>query len=241
MDTARQLSTLANDALASAPHSFFSTSISPTSGFHTESTVFIQHAPSAIPTNHCLFILYILPSAFFFDPYELEQRRQDGDLPPFKVWGETNLELPLEAVDQEGSALLLSLSPDVPSLASVKVPLHVRYMPSVGSNDASMLALRVPWPSVFWVPYKNNCDVSDNINSLNLRNETPVIAVRPSNNEGDLFHTTTVPTANSSYLPIVEYGTFFGVLLAFIYVYISLRAISRRVNGTARARKRKAA
>lgn len=152
MDAARRLSNLVDGAPAPAPHSSFSTSISPPAGFHTKIFVFIQHTSSAVPQNHCLYILFILPSAVFVDPYELDQLSRDGYLPSFKVWGETNLELPLEALDEGGSAVLLSLHPEFPT-NKIEVPFHMRYMASV-DGDVSSVNTCVPWPSVFWGSYE---------------------------------------------------------------------------------------
>src|SRR5260221_11417096 len=152
MDAARQLSSLVNGGRSPAPHSSFFASISPTAGFHTKSFVSIQHRSPTVPQNHCLYVLYILPSAVFVDPYELEQRRRDGYLPSFKVLGETNLELPLEAVDEGGSALLLTLHPEF-SINTIEVPLHMRYMPPV-NGEVSLVHIRVSWPNVFWGSYE---------------------------------------------------------------------------------------
>lgn len=107
--------------------------VSPSQGLHF---VISDHVPTfEVPkrSNCSLHILHRFPPDIFVDPYELEQRVLDKISPSFKVWGETDLELPVSAVS-EGSLLLLG---PVTADAQVDVPIHARYpLPSWVSSHA---------------------------------------------------------------------------------------------------------
>ena len=103
---------------------------------------------SPIQDSNCAFyILHGFPSDVFIDPYELNQRVQDRITPSFMgIWGETDLELPVAAMDRDhGSSILFgpfspaaAASPDhllLPyknepkrtEMLQVDFPLHARY------------------------------------------------------------------------------------------------------------------
>lgn len=136
---------------SSRSQSTYSASLSPITGFHTISTIVINNTEQSPPHQH-LHILYLLPSSVFVDRYELEQKHHDGDLPPFDVWGETNLELPLQAVQKGGSALLLTLGTigPVKEFEVVEVPLHMRYTIPEKSFGLRSINVGIYWPTVFW-------------------------------------------------------------------------------------------
>jgi GPI mannosyltransferase 1 subunit X len=109
--------------------------VSPSQGLHF--VISDQVPPFEVPkeSNCLLHILHRFPPDVFVDPYELEQRVLDKISPPFKVWGETDLELPVSAVS-EGSLLLLG---PVTTGEQVDVPIHTRYpLPSWTSSHASV-------------------------------------------------------------------------------------------------------
>lgn len=124
-----------------------STSLTSRNGFHTTfSSEITVHNPADIE-DCSLHILHILPPRIFVDPYELANY---NNFYTFKIWGTSNLELPVTVVGSEGSAVLLDvvLSKTLESgqrTLVVDVPLHVRY----GSLDQPV-ALEVPGPTCFW-------------------------------------------------------------------------------------------
>lgn len=86
-----------------------------------------------------------MPRDVFVDPYELTQRQHDNIGPDFKLWGETDLELPTSAVS-EGSLALLG---PVESGITVDLPFHARYpLPSV--NDTHV-TLKLKEPSLLTI------------------------------------------------------------------------------------------
>lgn len=121
-------------------------------GFHLTSTTDIIFSQSS---GGCkLHALFLFPSDVFVDRYELGQRRQDGVLgSEFEVWGETDLELPVQAVNRRGSALLISLSANQSTL---EVPFHLRYLEPTTVNPGlkeslfgSYRTLKSPWPFIY--------------------------------------------------------------------------------------------
>ena len=95
--------------------------VKPEQGFHF---AFHVSVPVHLKGDKCaLYVLHALPSQVFVDPYELEQRWQDNIGSPFRVWGETNLELPVSSVSEGSLVLLGPLKPD----QQVEMPFHARY------------------------------------------------------------------------------------------------------------------
>jgi PIG-X / PBN1 len=157
------------------------TSISPSQGFHfIISTLISANAvQSPVQDRNCAFyILHSFPSDVFLDPYELNQRVQDGITPSFVgIWGETDLELPVAVVDPDrgpsilfgpfppASSAAMSLSNGLPYKSQIKggapeaveidFPLHARYplpgnatAPSSGRTHA---VVHIPGPALVHV------------------------------------------------------------------------------------------
>ena len=96
-----------------------------------------------------------LPSSLFIDQYQLADplllasknlRRLNA------VYGVTDLEAPIWAVERWGSSALLELAaPPVADAASeswrVDIPVHLRYLSPTPGGSATV---QVPWPIVFW-------------------------------------------------------------------------------------------
>ena len=123
-----------------------SSSIS-TQGFHftVSTTVSVASWPDAGPCS--LHVLHDLDPHVYADQYELAQRPGYSS----SLWGTSDLERPVSAVDQTGSILLLSAEPSPfipghPANATLEVPLHARYgKPVAGAQDAyHMIELRRP-------------------------------------------------------------------------------------------------
>ena len=145
-------------------------SITPEDGFHRTSATHIiitNHSvlPSSVTPNCTLHLYFSLPPLIFIDPYELSNYAQ---FYTFKHWGTANLELPVQAVSQNNSWLLLNVNVpqervlwarDDPHLEAghdeidvaleIKVPLHLRYgNPSYASNSGYDTT-EMDWPTGF--------------------------------------------------------------------------------------------
>jgi hypothetical protein len=97
------------------------------------------------------YALFLLPVSLFADRYELEQRFVDGDGPHARVWGETNLELPLASprLNTRGSAVLLALLGKHSDWFCM--PVHARYLLPTEADDTEgdIATIDIPLPKLF--------------------------------------------------------------------------------------------
>ncbi|KAJ3811558.1 PIG-X [Lentinula aff. lateritia] len=124
--------------------------IEPLYGFHrtittsiaSENDVWIQ----LLEESQCLVRLYYkLPVLVFVDPYELVNYQH---LYTFHHHGNANLELPVAAMDSNGTSLLLTLTSVNPHV-DVKVPIHLRYGEISHSNSEAHRTAEIAWPHLF--------------------------------------------------------------------------------------------
>ncbi|KAJ7691586.1 PIG-X [Mycena rosella] len=125
-DTAMALQTESSLLHEQSFHPVFKTSIS---------------APGSDFEECSLHLHYTLPPLVFVDPFELDNR---ADAYSFQYAGPSNLELPVAALPDESSALLLRV---VGRPQDVQVPLHVRYG-ALGPTPFQHTPL--PWPDAFF-------------------------------------------------------------------------------------------
>jgi PIG-X / PBN1 len=137
-------------------------SITPQDGFHPISTTYIIFTllSSSYFSNCTCYLYFTLPPLIFIDPYELAHHAQ---FYTFKHWGTANLELPVHAVSQNDSGLLLNLTvlpkhvlwtwdnsdPEAKETdvgLEIKVPLHLRYG---DSGSAGYHTTEMDWPTGF--------------------------------------------------------------------------------------------
>ncbi|KAF8526847.1 PIG-X [Hysterangium stoloniferum] len=111
--------------------------IYPSRGFHFEYSTDASQL-SGVRPDCSLFLLHVLPPDVFVDKYELQERGLD-----FNLYGESDLERPLIAMDDTGSTLEIR----VPASMTANVPLHARYPLPSNSTHSSV---RVPFPQAYW-------------------------------------------------------------------------------------------
>ncbi len=107
-------------------------------GFHFTVSTTVSLASWQESDRCSLHVLYDLDPHVYADQYELAQRPGYTSV----LWGTSDLERPVSAVDQAGSALLLTadtsqLLPGQAANVTLEVPLHARYgRPVAGPQDA---------------------------------------------------------------------------------------------------------
>jgi hypothetical protein len=125
-------------------HSF----LDPKIGFHPKIiTTFPKH-DLALP-NCSFHLLYAFPPLVFVDVYELGNY---ADFFAFHHVGESNLELPIVAVPEGISSLLLDVkkcSAVEGGNCTVALPLHLRYG-YVNDSGAAFQTADIPWPEAFY-------------------------------------------------------------------------------------------
>lgn len=123
-------------------------SVLPALGFHFTSTTRLsvkEHAPETCSLN----LYFRLSPLVFADLYELADYKSTY---AFRHWGPSNLELPLAAVSNEESILLLHLKPEVTHLnpeVQVTVPFHARYGAVDPSSPKAYQKAEIPHPVPF--------------------------------------------------------------------------------------------
>jgi len=134
-------------------------STAPADGFHLTSTTHIAFSNSDLFSNCSLHLYFSLPPLIFVDPYELAHHARSY---AFNHWGTANLELPIHAVPQNNSRLLLTVSPEhdlwnsddpnpevneVEFGLEIKVPLHLRY--GDPRSNSGYHTAEMDWPTGF--------------------------------------------------------------------------------------------
>jgi len=142
--------------------------ITPEDGFHPTSMTRIvitndSVLPSSVNSNCYLHLYFSLPPLIFIDPYELSNHEQ---FYTFKYWGTANLELPVQAVSQNNSWLLLNVNlppehvfwthedpsveaDDIDVALEIKVPLHLRYGNPASASNSGYYITEMDWPAGF--------------------------------------------------------------------------------------------
>lgn len=116
-------------------------------GFHFTLTTRLSPHARAPAANCTLHLLHVLPPDVYADRYELAQR---PGLSAESLTGESDLELPVGAVGEGGSALLLEVREGTREDGElvVDMPLHARYgRPSEGGGYHT---IRLERPAGFW-------------------------------------------------------------------------------------------
>ncbi|KAI0822671.1 hypothetical protein BC628DRAFT_1388539 [Trametes gibbosa] len=125
-----------------------SSSIAP-QGFHFTLSTAINIPDTSLLENRALHVVYDLDPHVYADQYELAQRPGYSSV----LWGTSDLEKPVAAVNSDGSVLLLTadtsqLVRGQPANLTLEVPLHARYgrpIASTNTRDAIFhVALRRP-------------------------------------------------------------------------------------------------
>ncbi|KAE9406059.1 hypothetical protein BT96DRAFT_915557 [Gymnopus androsaceus JB14] len=126
-----------------------SSSIEPEYGFHRTFTTSITSKNtdwvSLVEESRCsMHMYYKFPVLVFVDPYELANYQ---NIYSFEHHGNANLELPVAAMDSNGTSLLLTLTSVAPQL-EVPVPLHLRYGEISHSNSETHRTAEIAWPDL---------------------------------------------------------------------------------------------
>ncbi|KAF9239652.1 PIG-X [Melanogaster broomeanus] len=204
-------------------------SLEPRRGFH--STLVTKIGLDSPAPDCSVFALYTFPPSIIIDRYELIDRRLS-----FEFWGESNLELPVFAVNQTSNSILLlnatstdSRSKDV----SVNIPIHARYgVPIVG--QLTRCSIEIAPPICFWAcPSSGSSNVTPESMPPTFSSERPIahstmlqassrfLVSAPSSHHPTLLE---VPVASLDDLSRVETGTATIILVAFLWlVYHSWR------------------
>ncbi|KAL0082162.1 PIG-X [Phycomyces blakesleeanus] len=184
------------------------------------------------PQTNCYFdLLYELPPSVFVDPNQLTSLYRQ-----VAVYGETDLEAPLEHVQEKrGSVVHLRFS-SLPS--EVDLPLHLRYQsPSIYS---SYRPITIPRPLAGWTCTNSPGFPPLLTNTLTLLpHNTSYATFDPIPQENSKL-TLQVPVGRVGDMSIVEIGTLGCVTLGTLWIMVALWAsIIKRRRYEAKGKRRK--
>lgn len=126
-------------------------------GFHFTLTTHLAPRPHPPADNCTLHLLHALPPDVYADQYELAQR---PGLSASSLTGASDLELPVGAVDEGGSLLLLAVPEETQGSGELvfDVPLHARYgRPSLRGGFRT---IQLEPPVGFWACPESNLSES---------------------------------------------------------------------------------
>lgn len=121
-------------------------SLQPHRAFHSTLSTIIALEPPDEP-DCSFFALYTFPQSIIIDRYELIDRHLS-----FEFWGESNLELPVFALNQSANSLLLINATPTgahPKQVITDIPVHARYG-EPGMAHKSPHTITISSPACFW-------------------------------------------------------------------------------------------
>ncbi|KAK2462472.1 hypothetical protein APHAL10511_005442 [Amanita phalloides] len=198
----------------------------PAHGFHPTVTTALEIPPHL---QRCTaHLVYTLPPIVFVDQYELANHHESYS---FHLWGTSNLEYPVFAVQQSDSTLLVGVKRD----DEVKVPLHLRYGGPVDDAPAYE-ETRLGWPVGFLAcPASAHGSVPSNVPDevaefmkQNLTQPVSFVPISPTSSGAE--HILRVPVGRSGDLAFVEFGTVFSIFLLFWYLVRVTKRVAARLN-----------
>ncbi|CDH59014.1 hypothetical protein RO3G_10882 [Lichtheimia corymbifera JMRC:FSU:9682] len=207
--------------------------------------------PLPEPQPHCFFdVIYELPASVFVDPNQL------SNLPSFQrhwVFGETDLEVPLEHVKEtRGSVVIVRQKPtDIEH--ELDLPIHLRYQRP--SDNDSFRDIKISAPRVGWTCPLQQQHPDDHGNVISISNNLPPIpeiAMIPSHHMDPNMYTfhpledngtilkLQVPVGNTQDANMVQWGTALCVLACTSWIGWSVwRSIQKRRRYEAKGKRRK--
>ncbi|KAJ7574291.1 PIG-X [Mycena floridula] len=200
-----------------------SSTLEPQAGFHTKLTTKI----TIENTRNCSLNLYFsLPPLLFVDPYELADY---DDKYAFRRWGPSSLELPLAALKNEASTLLLHLKSTELVNIEVELPLHARYG-HLNSDGYELAHIQGPLAFLSCPPPVSRETAVPNpklpAHILNLFEPTSLVFLP----ENPTTHVLRVPVGAPKDIATVEFGTAITILLSFLYLCNVVRKTAGRMN-----------
>ncbi|KAK4512698.1 uncharacterized protein ATC70_003403 [Mucor velutinosus] len=212
------------------------------SSLHPKIVTFIDLKETINNTESCqLDIVYVLPPSVFVDPYQLTDLQET--LGKATVFGEHDLELPLEKIKEtRGSIVFLRQSHVRPSW-QIELPLHLRYQqPSIHTEHQPIIIESPyagwtcgdssnhpqPWPPLAHQYSLLPSHLSSNSASfIKLSNEPATLQL-------------TVPIGKVQDASIVTKGTFAAVVFCTCWIiYSVVLSIKKRRKTEAKGKRRK--
>lgn len=182
-------------------------------------------------TNCSLDLVYILPASVFVDPYQLKDLTQL--IGQSTVFGEHDLELPLEKVKESRGSIVFLRQAQISPLMQVTLPLHLRYQQPSKDNHQQSITIQAPWAG--WT-----CDSSPwpSIDHELIPSQPSSIFKRIPNDPKPLV--LSVPVGKIQDTSLVTFGTFISVVLCTLWIiYAVYLSVQKRRRLEAKGKRRK--
>ncbi|KIY71734.1 hypothetical protein CYLTODRAFT_487012 [Cylindrobasidium torrendii FP15055 ss-10] len=191
-------------------------------GFHPTLDVRILYEE---PTDCTSIIFLDLPPEVLVDRFELANYAAEYS---FHLLGPSNVELPVVALANETSHLMLEITPEDSLYRQVTIPLHLRY-PEVGTDD--YVAVTFPAPHGYLAcPLPEEENVTDKSVPIEFAHILTSSRLTSLGTPQEAF-TLKIPAGNSLHTPRVEAGTSILILLCCVYMaYKSFATVNRLSN-----------
>lgn len=183
-----------------------------------------------------LDVVYVLPASVFVDPYQLQDLEKV--IGKATIFGEHDLELPLEKVKEpRGSIVFLRQPKNISNSFQLTLPIHLRYQQPSLKRDNQSITIEAPYAgwtcgSYDWPPLSYPV-----LLPLTIRADQDVFT-RLSNNPTPL--TLSVPIGKVQQASIVTLGTFIAVVFGTIWITRSVFiSIKKRRRAEAKGKRRK--
>ncbi|ODQ56512.1 PIG-X-domain-containing protein [Saitoella complicata NRRL Y-17804] len=196
--------------------------LDPAVGMHP--VLVTQITPTEPPAEECtLNALYTLPSSVFLDKYQLADRTafRSGGISSLRMWGETDLEAPVWAVDGWGSIAAVEVDwrgQEGKEDVTVELPLHMRY--AVPDDEQGV---EIQQPVVYWAcenaaqsPLEENpFDTPRTLYTHLHPGDTTFHFLTPTLENGMRIE---VPTAKTGDVAMAQWGTMGAITLGMAWV-----------------------
>ena len=224
-----------------------------TQGFHFSLATTVHVGPQQDLAGCSLHIVHDLGPDVYADQYELAQRPDYNAT----LWGTSDLERPVSAVDPRGSVLLLTIDPSrlarqQDANVTLEVPLHARYGRLAETSDVAFHTISLKRPlgffsypadgesslvsmshglssySSFTDAVASVLDVLRPYQSLEGWPTLPATFIPDSAPENQLQ--LTIPVGTLQDLAWVDIGTALVMIAMFFYVLVASLRIARRLS-----------
>ncbi|EGO21814.1 hypothetical protein SERLADRAFT_474725 [Serpula lacrymans var. lacrymans S7.9] len=194
--------------------------LAPIQGSHSTYSTRVHLWQTGAKHECTLHFLHMLPPDIIVDPYELIDLHHS-----FNIFGVSNLELPVSAVQDFGTVLLLNAS--LPNRnendidITIDIPIHIRY--GVPSSHNSHKTIEVKPPASFWACPTGSSEYVYDFPDIPSELYSPLKRAWPHpvsffSAESMSTDTISIPVGGLEDLFYVELGTVGVIIVAFLYL-----------------------
>ncbi|KAI7908203.1 PIG-X [Cokeromyces recurvatus] len=191
--------------------------------------------------NCQLDIVYVLPPSVFVDPYQLKDL--EGHLGRATIFGEHDLELPLEKIKETRGSIVFLRQKEIPTgQLQLELPFHLRYQQPSNKVTSRLITIEAPYAGWTCALGNQNASwppLSDQYPLLPPPTHTQDITfIRLTHDTAPL--TLFVPVGKIQDSQLVTWGTFSIVIFCTLWIIQSIfLSIKKRKRSEVKGKRRK--